>query len=358
MARQRNTVVIRPSQRRQRSKLQREQGKQRAIIVAGIIAIVFILAIPAYGYWSNFVAPPRSVVLQVDDTKYTLGFMAKYLEGLRRFSGGQIDLSTEPFRFLQVLEENEIIKSGALSKGATVDSAEIDQEVRDRVIGSSPELANVPPDQLEREFKESYKQYLNTINLSQSEHRSLVEGSLLRDKLTEILGAEVPTISKQVNMSWIVISTQADDEDQELLISQRIQLVSNRLKLGDDFADLAEEFSDDRSTAVNGGEYGWIPENTLGFLDETIFSLEPGETSEAISGEALTYFIKVTDVDEARVIEPEMRNRLKEASLQLWLVQERGNHRVSLCFGGGSAGGSCDWQYDWIVKQLIEASLK
>ena len=59
MARQRSPVIIRPSQRRQRSKLQREQAKQRALIVAGAIAILFIFAIPAYGYWSNFIAPPQ-----------------------------------------------------------------------------------------------------------------------------------------------------------------------------------------------------------------------------------------------------------------------------------------------------------
>ena len=351
MARQRNTVVIRPSQRRQRSKLQREQGKQRAVIVAGIIAILMILAIPAYGYWSNFIAPPRSVVLQVDDTKYTLGFMSKYLKGLQAF-GGQIDMSIEPFRLLQVLEENEVIKSGALSKGVVVSSSEIDQEVRNRIIGSSPELANVPPDQLNREFKASYRQYLNTVNLSQSEHRNLVEGSLLREKLTEVLGEEVPTSARQANMSWIVISTQTANEDQTLLISQRIQEVSNRLKQGDDFAVLAEEFSDDRGTAVNGGEYGWVPENTLGFLDEIIFSLEPGETSEAVNSESFIYFIKVTEVDEDRLIEPDMRDRLKNLTLQEWLALERGNHRISTCFGGGSAGGSCDWQYDWLVKQL------
>jgi len=353
MARQRRTAVIHPNQRRQRSKQQREQGKQRAIIIAGFVAILMILAIPAYGYWSNFVAPPRSVVLQVDDTKYTLGFMSKYLKGLLAF-GGQIDLSIEPFRLMQVLEENAVIKSGALSKGATVDSSEIDEEVRNGIIVSSSELADVPPEQLEREFQEKYKQYLNTVNLSQSEHRDLVEGSLLREKLTEILGEEIPTIAKQANMSWIVISTQSEDEDQSLLISRRIQEVSNRIQQGDDFADLAEEFSDDRATAVNGGEYGWVPENTLGFLDETIFSLEPGETSEAVNGESFIYFIKVTEVEDDRIIEPEMLARLKETTLQQWLALERGNHRISTCFGGGSAGGSCDWQYDWLVKQLRE----
>jgi hypothetical protein len=360
MARQRNPVIVRPSQRRRQSRWQKEQSRQRAIIVGGVIAILFILGIPAYGYWSNFIAPPRSVVLQVDDTKYTVGFMAKYLKGLQKL-GTPPDMSVEPFRILQLLQEDELVRSGAISKGVTLDPSEIDQEIRDRIIGSSPKLADVPPDQLDREFNETYRQYLNTANLSEKEHRRLVEGSLLRNKLTEVLGAEVPEIAKQANISWIVISSKGSGEDEETasLTAQRtVKEVSDRLKQGEDFAAVAEQFSQDRNTAVKGGQYGWVPEGAFGILDKTIFSLEPGGISEGVNVDDDTFFIKVTEVAEARTIEPGMKDILKRGTLQQWLAQERGNHRISTCFGGGSAGGSCDWQYDWLVKQLREAAPK
>ena len=358
MARSRSPVIIRPSQRRQRSKLQREQAKQRALIVAGIIAVLFILAIPAYGYWANFVAPPRSVVLQVDDTKFTLGFMSRYMRGLQAL-GGQINLSVEPFRFLQQLQQDEIARIGAARLGISVDSSEIDQEVRDRIIGRSPELADVPPDQLDREFNEAYRQYLDTSNLAEGENRDFVEASLLRDRLRDYLGANVPDTAKQVNMSWIVISSrQSEGDDAALAALETVQEVAQRLERGEDFAALAEAFSDDRNSAVNGGEYGWIPEGTLGILDETIFSLEPGQVSDAVGTGEFTYFFKVTEVEEARVVEPDQTDRLRETRLQEWLVEERGNHRITSCFGGGSAGGPCDWQYDWLVKQMSEASLE
>jgi len=351
MARQRNPVIIRPSQRRQRSKWRREQSRQRAVIVAGIIAIVMILAIPAYGYWTNFVAPPRNVVLQVDDTKFTLGFMSKYLKGLQEF-GGQVDLTTEPFRLLQVLEENELIRSGTRGRGITLDSTEIDQEVRDRIIGSSPEMADVPPDQLDREFKESYKRYLSTLNLSKDEYRGLVEADLLRDKLTDLLGQEVPTVARQSRV--FMIEMVAQDGDPEQL--SRIEDVGRRLQEGEDFSALAEEFSEDRASAVNGGELGWVPEGAYPRLDPVIASLEPGETSEVVTFVDVNYFVRVAEVEEARPVDPETLSRLRSISLQQWLFTERGNHRISTCFGGGSAGGTCDWQYDWVVKQVREAA--
>ena len=344
MARQRNPVVIRPSQRRQQSKWQREKSKQRSIIVAGVIAVVFILAIPAYGYWSNFVAPPRSVVLQVDDTKYTLGYVENYMKGLVELTGALPDLSTEPFRLLQLLEENELVRSGALARGIALDPQEVDQEIRDRILGSSSEeLANVPPDQLEREFKEGYKQYLNSAHLSKKEHRRFVEASLLRDALTEVLAQEIPAEAEQAQVFWIVLPD--DDPDQ-------VQEVSQRLAEGEDFGALAEQFSSDRTSAVKGGELGWVPEGAYSPLDDTIFSLQPGETGGPIQAGNGVYFIKVTDTDESKTIEPDMRDRLEQVALQVWISQERGNHRVRLCFGGGSAGGSCDWQYDWLVRQV------
>ena len=348
MARQRDAITIRPSQRRQQSKWQRERSKQRAILFAGVIAVLFILAIPAYGYWSNFVVPPRNVVLRVDDTTYTLGFLTNYMKGLQEL-GAQPNLSVEPFRVLQLLEENELVRTGAPGRGARANTDEINEEVKSRIIGSSPELADVPPDQLDREFGESYNRYLAPVNLSEDEHRKLVQADLLRQKLTEILGQEVPTIGKQANVSWIIVSTENFEQVAE---------VSERLDAGEEFAVVAEDLSADRTTAVEGGVLGWVPELAYPPLDDTIFNLQPGETSGVINLGEITYFIKVTDVDDARTIEPEMRSRLKNVAYQQWIFQERGNHRIELCFGGGSAGGECDWQYDWLTKQVREAQTR
>ena len=344
-ARDRGNIVITPSQRRQQSKWQRERNKQRAIILSGIIALLFILAIPAYGYWSNFVVPPKSVVLEIDDRQYTLGYIASYIKGLQNL-GVQPDLSTEPFRIIQMLEENELIRQGSAKRGLLISSEEIDQEVKSRMIGRSPKLETVPEDQLDREFSETYTQYLDAANLSEDEHRELVRTSLLRDKLREILGDEVPSVGEQVNVSWIVLSS----ED-----PQKMMDLDAQLRGGSDFGKLAEEYSVDRDSAVNGGEIGWVPEGSYPHLDQALFSLDIGDISEPLNYGEITYFLKLNAKDSAREIHPDMRDRLKEASIQRWLIQERSNHRINMCFGGGSAGGDCDWQYDWLIKQVREA---
>ena len=51
-------------------------------------------------------------MLQVDDTKYTLGFVTKYMLGLEAL-GSPVSLSSEPFRLLQQLQQDELVRSGA-----------------------------------------------------------------------------------------------------------------------------------------------------------------------------------------------------------------------------------------------------
>jgi hypothetical protein len=104
--------------------------------------------------------------------------------------------------------------------------------------------------------------------------------------------------------------------------------------------------------------YGWVPEGAFGVLDETIFALEPGEASEGVNTGDFTYFFQVSEFADDKAVEPEMMDRLKEGELVQWLADERGNHRINSCFGSGSAGGACDWQYDWLIKELRQAALE
>jgi hypothetical protein len=261
---------------------------------------------------------------------------------------------------MQQLQEDELVRSGAIGNGITVDASDVDQEVRDRIMGSSPDLANVPQDQIDREFNEAYLQFLDTSNLSEKEHWNFVEADLLKDKLRIVLGEDLPTVAKQAHLAWIVIPSMEDQGNDEAIrqAQESSQQVTLGLQAGADFAALADAYSADRPSAANGGIYGWVPEGAFGVLDETIFALEPGEASKAVRTQDSTYFFKVLEFAEEKDVEPDMMNLLKESALQRWFANEREFHRITSCFGSGSAGGACDWQYDWLVKQLREVELR
>lgn len=68
---------------------------------------------------------------------------------------------------------------------------------------------------------------------------------------------------------------------------KKIQMISNRLDSGDDFATLAMKYSEDPETSGNGGDLGTVPESGLRGTDpatrDTVVKLKPGQYSPIIS---------------------------------------------------------------------------
>ena len=68
---------------------------------------------------------------------------------------------------------------------------------------------------------------------------------------------------------------------------KKIQMLSNRLDSGDDFATLAMNYSEDTETAGNSGDLGFSPESSLQRTDpvtrETVLKLKPGQYSTIIT---------------------------------------------------------------------------
>ncbi|MCS7044320.1 MAG: peptidylprolyl isomerase [Bryobacteraceae bacterium] len=74
--------------------------------------------------------------------------------------------------------------------------------------------------------------------------------------------------------------SKAQNEDQA---RKKIQMIEARLKQGEDFAKVAQAFSEDPQSAPNGGDMGFIPESALQQADpetrKVILSLAPGQIS-------------------------------------------------------------------------------
>jgi len=68
---------------------------------------------------------------------------------------------------------------------------------------------------------------------------------------------------------------------------KKIQMISNRLDSGDDFATLAMNYSEDPETSGNGGDLGTIPESSLRNTDpgtrDLVLKLKPGQYSPIIT---------------------------------------------------------------------------
>jgi peptidyl-prolyl cis-trans isomerase SurA len=99
----------------------------------------------------------------------------------------------------------------------------------------------------------------------------------------------------QVHMAQIVVSSRPDPNVRNLKndkartdeeARRKIQAIDARLKQGEDFAMVAQNYSEDPNTTPNGGDLGFLPESSLDKtspdLRRLVLSLGPGELSPVL----------------------------------------------------------------------------
>jgi len=93
----------------------------------------------------------------------------------------------------------------------------------------------------------------------------------------------------------LMVRQKATDEDQQKA-KTRIDSIAAALKNGADFADLARRLSEDKASAVNGGELPWLTKGqTLPDFERVVFSLKVGEVSDPVLTPAGYHIVKLND---------------------------------------------------------------
>ena len=97
-------------------------------------------------------------------------------------------------------------------------------------------------------------------------------------------------------VSHILVTFGDDRTEQEA--RDRIAEVQQQLEQGADFTALAREYSDDSSSAGDGGDLGAIQKGFFGdSFDDAAFSLDPGQVSQVVQTQYGLHLIKVTGID-------------------------------------------------------------
>lgn len=329
-----------PLQRRQAARWRRERQRQRWVLVFAAVVLLVVIAIPAYGYYATFVAPPRRTIATVGGIKHSLGELVKRTRASAAISasqGQQPEMGTLPFQMLIDLVNEELIRQAAPGLGVVVTQDDVDAQIRTGFYPRPLEGQQTDPEALEREFQENYRRFLNVAQLSDREYREMVRVNLLSNKIREMKGEQVPAVEEQVYAHWIRVM------DEEAL-----NAVEAEVKKGEAFDRLARIYSVGDSYADDNGEVGWVPKGAFPDLDGVLFSIEHDVVSEPIiaSQGIYYYLVKVTDGPELREVSEEMREALKTQIFAQWLNEERNNSAVSVSFGS--------YEYEWLVGKVQE----
>lgn len=126
------------------------------------------------------------------------------------------------------------------------------------------------------------------------------------------------SLPEQVSARHILIRVSSDaPEAEKKAAKDKAEEILHKLKEGEDFAKLAEEFSDDPGSKTKGGDLGFFSKGKMvKAFEDAAFSMKPGEMSGIVETNFGYHIIKVEDYKEGRTrpikeVKEQIREQLK-----------------------------------------------
>lgn len=227
--------------------------------------------------------------------------LAEFEQELIRFEAAQAamgsDVANQSGYQQQVLDkmiEDELVRQRAADQGVSVSPEEVDAEINDMIAETGEEY---------------FTSWLNLNLYTEEEFREYIRQDLLFRRLIQPVIDSVPESAEHVRARHILVNSRED-----------ATAVLTRLENGEDFGELAAQFSVDVTTRDNGGDLGWFPRGglTVPQVEEAAFSLETGQRSGIIESAWGFHIVEKLEVDPNRTIGQETRNRIISRTVEEW----------------------------------------
>jgi peptidyl-prolyl cis-trans isomerase SurA len=149
-------------------------------------------------------------------------------------------------------------------------------------------------------------------------------------QLADVKGGTTRHVVRQTRVRHILIKTNEMVSDSDA--RERLSQLKIRLEAGEEFGPLARAHSDDKPSAIEGGDLGWVsPGDMVPQFEEVMNGLAVGETSEPFHTEFGWHVVQVVDrrehdstADFRRAQARELLRRRKiEEEVALWLRRLR-----------------------------------
>ena len=327
-----------------------EKRHRRISFGIGSVLVFVVLAVAVFGYYQEFYKPPRVWAGSVSNVEFSMGDLVsriRVLQGVNRYQGGQVNLSTVPFEYLQNLINAEILRQQTGILGISIQDEDIETELRRQFVPTAAPGQETDPGQLEREFKDSYSGYLTATGLSDADFRVIIEEQLAERALAGLLSQDIEPRQDQVEIRWIQIPVDGD-----ILIGD----VALRLE-NEDFIRIAQEISSPSQFADPNGYVGWVPKGAFPELDDYLYgneedgieALAPGAVSEPIFTSDAYFLIKTISAAEERDLSNVMGFKLLQEVVKAW-------QRTALVAGTKSGNVRMNFNsrlYDWVTRQVF-----
>jgi len=160
-----------------------------------------------------------------------------------------------------------------------------------------------------------YLENYSSFGFTQDDYRKTVETLILREKLADYLAKDATRESTQVWARHILVGTVKEADD-----------ILARIKAGEDFCDLAAEYSIDTSNKDNCGDLGWFGKNQMvSEFEDAAFALSVGEISEPVTTTYGFHIIQLLGKQTIPMTDSEWSAE-KETILTNWLTKQKSEH--------------------------------
>jgi len=220
-----------------------------------------------------------------------------------------LDPTKDPGKFDQILKqtlENLITQKVLLVKAkedsVTVGEQQVDQVLEEQIqqmvkqLGSEAKLEDYfgsPLRQIRREFREEVEERLLVQKLQDTKKQ---DTQISRKEVEDFYATyrdSLPELKEGVRIRHILVNV----EPSEAAIkhaSERAQEVLSRLSQGENFAELAKQFSEDPGSAAKGGDLGLVQRGDMvKEFEQAAFALEPGQISKIVRSQFGLHIIKL-----------------------------------------------------------------
>jgi peptidyl-prolyl cis-trans isomerase SurA len=282
-------------------------------------AFILALMIPLGllpGCNTHKVAPGQEVWAEVDGQPIYREQVERLYRS-RASQGTEAATAEEAANFkLNVLNElinNQILILHASHSRITATESEVDKQVGDLKSPYSPEEfqkklqeQGLDSEALRKQIRESIiltklinKDIISHVNVGDAEIAAYYEKNKANFNVTETT-YHIAQIMVTPRPDAEVRNLKNDDAKTQAAAEHKIQALFEDLARGEEFATVAQEYSEDPSTAAGGGDMGFIPESGLNAsLKQVVNSLKVNQVSSVIHSNIGYHIFKLLGVEEA-----------------------------------------------------------
>jgi peptidyl-prolyl cis-trans isomerase SurA len=278
---------------------------------------------------------PANVAATVNGRAITYADLDKQFESQfggpgERSSGDQALI--QKLEVLRTLIDNEIMLQRAEKLGLMAVDADVEAKFNELKAPYTQEEFQKQLDQRKMSVDDLRAQLRRDLSVQKLFNKEITSQITISDKdITDFYAANKASFNlaePQIHMAQILVTPtpdpnvrnlkndKAQDEEQA---RKKIQSMVARLRQGEDFAMLAQNYSEDPNSSQNGGDLGFVPESALdkanADLRKTLMALRPGETTAPLrtpEGYRILKLITREPAGQRELSDPKVQQTIRE----------------------------------------------